>query len=77
MAPLGRFRADAGRVPTELMAEYYAQRASTPGTLLIAEATSIAPYSNGYQHVPEVSTSEQLAGWERVRPTFCSIIYTY
>lgn len=37
MAPLTRCRADADHVPTAIMAEYYAQRASAG--LLIAEAT--------------------------------------
>ena len=36
MAPLGRLRATAQNVSTPLMAEYYAQRASTPGTFIIA-----------------------------------------
>ena len=37
MAPLTRCRADADHVPTDLMVEYYSQRA-TAG-LIIAEAT--------------------------------------
>lgn len=37
MAPLTRARAEAGHVPGDIMAEYYAQRASAG--LLIAEAT--------------------------------------
>lgn len=37
MAPLTRSRAEAGHVPGDMMAEYYAQRASAG--LLIAEAT--------------------------------------
>jgi N-ethylmaleimide reductase len=41
MAPLTRCRADAEHVPTALMAEYYAQRASAG--LLIAEATMAMP----------------------------------
>ncbi len=36
-APLSRFRADKAHVPTDLQVEYYAQRASVPGTLLITE----------------------------------------
>ena len=39
MAPLTRCRADAEHVPTPIMAEYYAQRASA--VLLIAEATMV------------------------------------
>lgn len=66
MAPLARFRANALHVPTPLMAEYYAQRASTPGTFIIAEATPIAPQACGYPHAPEIYTDEQVAGWKQV-----------
>ncbi len=38
MAPLTRTRADQGRVPNALMAEYYVQRASAG--LIISEATA-------------------------------------
>ena len=40
MAPLTRARAARERVPNDLMAEYYAQRASAG--LIISEATSIS-----------------------------------
>lgn len=43
MAPLTRLRADAQHNVSPDAAEYYSQRASTPGTLLIAEATIISP----------------------------------
>ena len=66
MAPLARFRADPQRIPTEIMVEYYAQRASTPGTFIIAEATSIAPHACSYPGTPEIFTDEQVAGWKRV-----------
>ena len=66
MAPLGRRRADAKHVPTALMAEYYAQRASTPGTFIIAESTGLAPEACGNAHAPCVSTDEQVAGWKLV-----------
>ena len=45
MAPLTRCRADEGRVPNALMAEYYAQRASAG--LIISEATSVTPLGVG------------------------------
>lgn len=32
---------------TELAIEYYEQRSSTPGTLIISEATFIAPQAGG------------------------------
>jgi len=42
MAPLTRPRAHQERVPNELMAEYYAQRASAG--LVISEAVSVIPH---------------------------------
>ena len=67
MAPLTRERADDNHVPTSLMVEYYAQRASTPGTLIISEGTFIAAQAGGYTNVPGIYTEEQIAGWKRVR----------
>ncbi|KAK8248266.1 NADPH dehydrogenase [Phyllosticta capitalensis] len=66
MAPLTRFRADDDHVPQPIMAEYYAQRASVPGTLLITEATYISKRAGGYPNVPGLYTDEQLAGWKKV-----------
>lgn len=66
MAPLTRFRATKDHTPTPLMAEYYAQRASTPGTLLVTEATFISPWAGGYPNVPGIWSDEQVAGWKQV-----------
>lgn len=63
MAPLTRNRAPHA-VPTELMAQYYAQRASAG--LLISEATAISPQAQGYADVPGLYAPEQLQGWKRV-----------
>lgn len=63
MAPLTRNRAP-GAVPTALMAEYYAQRASAG--LLITEATAISHQGQGYADVPGLYGTEQLDGWKRV-----------
>ena len=63
MAPLTRNRAP-GAIPTPLMAEYYAQRASAG--LLITEATAISPQGQGYSDVPGLYSTEQLDGWKRV-----------
>ncbi|HZY17408.1 MAG TPA: alkene reductase [Ramlibacter sp.] len=63
MAPLTRNRAPDA-VPTPLMAEYYAQRASAG--LLITEATAISHQGQGYADVPGLYGSEQLDGWKRV-----------
>lgn len=66
MAPLTRFRADDNHVHTDLAVEYYAQRASVPGTLLITEATFIAPEAGGFDHVPGIWNDEQIVAWKKV-----------
>ena len=63
MAPLTRNRAPDA-IPTELMARYYAQRASAG--LLISEATAISHQAQGYSDVPGLYGTEQLDGWKRV-----------
>ncbi|MCY1491363.1 N-ethylmaleimide reductase [compost metagenome] len=64
MAPLTRCRADEGRVPNALMAEYYAQRASAG--LIISEATSVTPMGVGYPDTPGIWSAEQVRGWTNV-----------
>ncbi|KAL5483540.1 hypothetical protein ACEPAI_8772 [Sanghuangporus weigelae] len=66
LAPLTRFRADNGHVPTDIMVEYYAQSARVPGTLLITEATFITARAGGYNNVPGFWSDEQVAGWKKV-----------
>jgi NADPH2 dehydrogenase len=66
MAPLTRFRADDNNVPLPFVAEYYAQRASVPGTLLITEATFIAPQASGYPNVPGIWNADQIKAWKTV-----------
>ena len=64
MSPLTRMRAGPGRVPTPLMAEYYAQRAAAG--LIITEATAISQQGTGCPNTPGIYTAEQVAGWQRV-----------
>ena len=45
MAPLTRCRAEADRIPGDLMVEYYRQRAGAG--LIISEATSVCPMGVG------------------------------
>lgn len=68
LAPMTRFKAgkDDGVPHVPCMREYYSQRASTPGTLLITEATIIAPQAGGYSHVPGIWSPEQVAAWKEV-----------
>lgn len=65
MAPLTRARASGtGRVPNDLMAEYYAQRA-TAG-LILTEATSVTPMGVGYANTPGIWSPEQVEGWKKI-----------
>lgn len=66
LAPLTRFRANAAHIHGDLAVEYYAQRASTPGTMLISEATLISQAAGGYAHVPGLWNEDQVAAWKRV-----------
>lgn len=63
MAPMTRNRA-TGNVPNDLMAQYYAQRA-TAG-LIITEGTSPSPNGLGYPRIPGIFSAAQVAGWKRV-----------
>jgi 2,4-dienoyl-CoA reductase-like NADH-dependent reductase (Old Yellow Enzyme family) len=64
MSPLTRCRASAGRVPNEMMARYYTQRAAFG--LLITEATSVDPMGVGYPDTPGIWSAEQIEGWKLV-----------
>ncbi len=71
LAPLTRARANNKHTHTDLAVTYYSQRASVPGTLLIAEATAISHPAVGYSpHAPGVWNEEQTAAWKRVGPMY-------
>ncbi|KAJ7874502.1 hypothetical protein B0H14DRAFT_2343676, partial [Mycena olivaceomarginata] len=55
LAPLTQCKADEAHIPyLLLMAEYYSQRVSRPGSLLITETTLITAQAGGYVHVPGI-----------------------
>ena len=64
MAPLTRLRGTPGHVPTPIIAEYYAQRA-TAG-LIISEGTPVDPMGVGYANVPGIWSKEQVEAWKPV-----------
>lgn len=66
MAPLTRYRANTSHVHGELAIEYYSQRASVPGTLLITEATFVSARAGGYEHVPGIYNADQIEAWRKV-----------
>ncbi len=59
MAPLTRLRGTPEHVPTPVIAEYYAQRASFG--LIISEGTPVSPQGVGYAQVPGIWREEQIA----------------
>jgi N-ethylmaleimide reductase len=63
MCPLTRNRA-IGNVPNELMAQYYAQRATVG--LIITEGTSPSPNGLGYPRIPGIFSAAQVEGWKPV-----------
>jgi N-ethylmaleimide reductase len=64
MAPMTRGRAGDTRVPNEMMAEHYAQRASAG--LIISEATVVSARGIGWIGSPGIYTEEMTAGWRKV-----------
>lgn len=65
MAPMTRSRAyGPGATPTDLMATYYAQRA-TAG-LIVTEGTQPSVVGQGYPDTPGLHSAEQVAAWRTV-----------
>ena len=65
MAPMTRSRAyNRDRVPTELHAEYYAQRASAG--LIVTEGSQISPQGVGYVYTPGIHSNAQIRAWQKV-----------
>lgn len=64
MAPLTRCRAGDSHIPNDLMAQYYAQRASAG--LIIAEATMVMEGNSAFWKEPGIYSQEQIVGWKKV-----------
>ncbi|ABK43295.1 NADH:flavin oxidoreductase/NADH oxidase [Magnetococcus marinus MC-1] len=64
MAPLTRCRADAQHVPTAMMVDYYAQRASAG--LLITEATMVMQGYSAFWREPGIYSDAQIEGWKKI-----------
>lgn len=67
MAPLTRGRADKDAVPSDIMIEYYTQRASAG--LIITEATGISREGLGWTYAPGLWSDAQVEGWKKVTDT--------
>jgi 2,4-dienoyl-CoA reductase-like NADH-dependent reductase (Old Yellow Enzyme family) len=64
MAPLTRLRGSADHIPTTMMAEYYAQRASAG--LIVSEGTPVDPMGVGYANVPGIWSAQQTKAWKPI-----------
>jgi len=64
MAPLTRCRATIEHVPTDIMVDYYSQRASAG--LIIAEATMVAEGHSAFYREPGIYSTEQVSAWRKV-----------
>ncbi|KAM5350756.1 hypothetical protein ACJ41O_007261 [Fusarium nematophilum] len=66
LLPLTRYRSDDEHTPLPFMKKYYADRASTPGTLVISEATSIAHVEEGQRNIPGFVNDAQVDAWRQI-----------
>lgn len=64
MAPMSRMRAADDGTPSELMAEFYTQRASSG--LIISEGTFPSAIGRAYPNQPGLRTDAHQSGWARV-----------
>lgn len=66
MAPMARARSDdpSTRVPTDMMVQYYTQRATVG--LIITEATLVAPDTSVLYGEPGIYNDNQARGWHKV-----------
>lgn len=64
MAPMTRSRAAAGDLATDLMAEYYSQRASAG--MIISEGLHPSADGKGYCRTPGMFNEEQAQSWRKV-----------
>jgi 2,4-dienoyl-CoA reductase-like NADH-dependent reductase (Old Yellow Enzyme family) len=64
MAPLTRLHGTPDNIPTQIMVEYYTQRASAG--LIISEGIPVLPSGVGYACVPGIWSPAQTAAWKPV-----------
>jgi N-ethylmaleimide reductase len=64
MAPMTRSRATDGGTPTDLITEYYDQRAEAG--LIISEGTNITEQGKGFLNTPGIFTQSHVEGWRKV-----------
>ncbi|ABN66026.1 NADPH dehydrogenase [Scheffersomyces stipitis CBS 6054] len=63
--PTTRFRALEDHTPSDLQLQYYGDRSTFPGTLLITEATFVSPQASGYEGAaPGIWTDKHAKAWK-------------
>ncbi|KAK7030476.1 hypothetical protein VNI00_014063 [Paramarasmius palmivorus] len=65
-APVTRLRTSESYSPLPIMKEYYAQRASTPGTLIIGEASVVHPSQHGVPYACSFYSDEDIQTWKEI-----------
>lgn len=66
LAALTRYRNDDDHVPLDMMRQYYADRASAPGTLIVSEASAISEAEAGEPNNASMATPAQAAAWKEI-----------
>jgi len=61
MSPLTRLRGTPDHIPTQIMIEYYTQRAAAG--LIISEGIPVVPRGVGYANVPGIWSPQQTEAW--------------
>ena len=64
MSAMTRTRATEAGVPTDLMRDYYVQRASAG--LIVTECTQVSEQGHGIIRAPGLHRDDQVAGWQRI-----------
>jgi len=64
MSPMTRTRAGEDGVPTDVMRDYYVQRAGAG--LIITECTQVSDQGHGIIRAPGIHRQDQIDGWRRV-----------
>jgi N-ethylmaleimide reductase len=64
MSAMTRTRASEDGVPTDLMRDYYVQRASAG--LIVTECTQVSEQGHGIIRAPGLHRDDQIAGWRRI-----------
>lgn len=66
LAPMTRLRNDDDHLPLDSVIQYYSDRASMPGTLVISEATGISKTAEAAPSTPGISSRDQMQRWKKV-----------